>query len=123
MKNLFLLSMAVFMTLLSHSQKKKNHYWTQVKTTDCRSKGISPKISLGSKSISISTAYTWDKTVCDEVTYNNAIKIPKLKKGYHIAPDGKHYYNDGDVVYQVIGKSCGTQTWTPEEFWTMMQKK
>ncbi len=121
MKSVFFI---VTLIVLSHSvfgQSKNTHYWMQTKTTDCKDHKISPSIQVGNQTVNIGVAYTWSKTKCDEFTAKNAIKVPKLKSGYHIAPDDKHYYNTGKVVYQIVGKSCGIKTWTPSDFWIMMQ--
>ena len=124
MKSLLILLVAVSLNLNSNAQKKeKYYYWTQVKTSDCRSHGISPTLKAGNRIISISFAYVWTKEQCNEATYKNAIQVPKLKKGYILGPGNKHYYNDGNLVCEVKGNSCGTKTWAPEDFWATMQRK
>ncbi len=123
MKKIIFFLIFTLVAALSYSQNNNYHFWSQVKTTNCKSLGISPSIQVGNKKVSVGTAFTWNKTNCNEYTMKNAVKVPKLEKGYHVTPDGKHYYNDGNIVYQIIGKSCGSQTWTPNDFWFMMQNK
>ena len=120
----YIVSFALFIfTFVSYSQKTEYFIWKQIKTTECRANGIAPNLQVGSKVVKIDFAYNWQKSVCSEYVYNNTIKIPKLNKGYHIAPDNKHYYFDGKRVYQVLDNACGTMTWDANDFWLMMQKK
>ncbi len=123
MKKLFFFLVLLTVCIKTYSQSNNTHYWTQVTTTECKANGIAPSVTVGVKKIDIAVAYKWEKTACTEATLKQAIKVPKLKKGYHVAPDGKHYFNTGQVVYQVLGNSCSAQTWTPKEFWVMMQRK
>jgi len=113
----------LFLALLSYSQKKQYNIWKQVKTIDCSANGIGPSLNVGSKSVKIGFAYSWQKSICNEYTYNSTMKIPKLNKGFHIAPDNNHYYFDGKRVYQVVDNTCGIKTWDANEFWLMMQSK
>ena len=117
---LLILLVCSFSSTISFAQKA--HYWVQQKTTECKSHGIEPSIQVGSKVIKVGFAYQWKKRRCTETQMKGAIRIPKLKKGVHIAPDGKNYYYDGKRVFRIYKNSCGAKVWTKNEFWVMMQK-
>jgi hypothetical protein len=122
MKKIFCLIIFALILQICNGQSKRYHYWTQIKSTECRAYGISPSLNLSGKIISIGFVYTWNKTYCDERTYKNAMRVPKVPKGMHLV-DNKKYYNDGKQVYEVIGKACSSRSWKPQEFWVMVQGK
>ena len=107
------------MTVSVKAQNKPYYRWVSNKETYCRSNQLQFGASgQAAKIIKIDASYSWKKEKCTEQESINQQKV-NISKGTHAA-NGKEYYFDGNMFYEIMNNSCSARGITLAQYFKIL---